>query len=241
MQKKVPSLSVFFPFYNEEANIEKVVKKAIPIIENLADKWEIIMVNDGSKDKTEDVGKRLESDNPNLRLISHHPNQGYGGALRSGFYSAKYDLIAFTDGDGQFDIKEITRFLDKIDKADLVIGYRINRRDPPHRRLIQLLFHTWDFILFGFTFKDIDCGFKMIKKEALYRIPKLFSGGAMITTELLAKAKKEKLKIAQVPVHHYPRLSGKQTGGNIKVIIRAVKETFQLRLALQKTPSESSR
>lgn len=229
MNTKVSELSIFFPFWNEEKNIEKVVTDAIPVAKRVAEKWEIIMVDDGSSDKTLEKAKKLAKSEPaHLRVISHMPNRGYGAALKSGLLNAKYTLVVFADGDGQFDFSEITRFLEKIDAADIVIGNRMKRVDHPFRHLLMNLLKIWDFIFFGFYFKDIDCGFKMFKRSAIKRILPLTSEGAMITTEILAKAKKAKLKIEQVDVNHYPRKYGDQSGGNIRVIVRAIVESFRL-------------
>ncbi len=167
--QRVSELSIFFPFWNEEKNIEKVVRAAIPVAEKLAQKWEIIMVDDGSTDKTLEIAQKLAAKNPNLQIVSHISNRGYGAALKAGFNSAKYDLVVFNDGDGQFDFSESYKFMEKIEKADLVIGYRKKRLDHPLRHFLMALLKIWDFIFFGFRFKDIDCGFKMFKKEALLK------------------------------------------------------------------------
>ncbi|MCL4353603.1 glycosyltransferase family 2 protein [Patescibacteria group bacterium] len=225
---KAESLSVFFPFWNEEMNIEKVVKKAIPVAERLAKRWEIIMVDDGSSDKTLEIAKSMARSNKNLVVVRSEKNRGYGGALKEGFKKARYELVVFTDGDGQFDIAQLPRFLDKIKEADIVIGYREKRFDHPFRHFLMNLLKVWDFVFFGFYFKDIDCGFKLFKKKAVDKIMPLSSEGAMITTEILAKAKRAELKIVQVKVSHYPRHYGNQSGGNVRVIVRAILETFKL-------------
>jgi glycosyltransferase involved in cell wall biosynthesis len=225
---KISELSIFFPFWNEGKNIEAVIKKAIPVAEKVANKWEIIMVDDGSSDNTFEVAKKLEAKHLNLRLVSHQPNRGYGAALREGFESARYKYVVFNDGDGQFDFAEITKFLEKIEAVDMVIGHRKKRVDNPFRHILMNLLKIWDLMLFGFYFRDIDCGFKLFKKEALNKILPLKSEGAMITTEILAKAKRAHLKIDQVEVNHYPRIYGDQTGGNLRVIVRAIKESLYL-------------
>lgn len=226
--QKVRELSVFFPFWNEEENIETVVKKAVPVVSRVAKKWEIIMVDDGSSDKTPEIAKKLSKQNPNLKLVQNSKNRGYGAALKAGFKNSKYDLVVFTDGDGQFDFSEVTRFLNKISSADIVIGFRERRLDHPLRHVLMNLLKVWDFIFFGFYFRDIDCGFKLFKKAAILRMGSLKSEGAMITTEILAKAKRANLKIEQVKVTHYPRKFGNQSGGNLRVIIRAILESFRL-------------
>lgn len=225
---KVSQLSIFFPFWNEEKNIERVIKSAIPVAQKIASKWEIIMVDDGSSDNTLKIARKLAEENPNLVVVADPKNRGYGSALRHGFQNAKYDLIVFNDGDGQFDLNEVSKLLAKINKADIVIGFRRKRLDNPFRHILMNLLKVWDLVLFGLYFKDIDCGFKLFKKEALKKIMPFKSEGAMITTEILAKAKKKNLKISQVQVTHYPRKYGDQSGGNARVIIRAIRESLIL-------------
>ena len=230
MQKKLPELSIFFPFWNEEKNIETVVKKAIPVALEVAKLWEIIMVDDGSNDDTLKIAQKLAQNNKNLKLISHFPNRGYGAAIKAGIEGSKYKYIIFNDGDGQFDFSQVSEFVKLITRSDIVIGFRKKRNDSSifKRLLLMNLLKTWNFILFRFYFRDIDCGFKMITREALDKIGPLRSEGAMITTEIIAKAKKKNLKIKEVGVNHYPRIHGAQSGANFPVILRAVLESLQL-------------
>lgn len=228
MGRRIDELSVFFPFWNEEKNIEQVVERVIPIVSRTAGRWEIIMVDDGSSDNTLKLAEKLARSDSRLKAVTHQPNRGYGAALKEGFANSKYDVVVFTDGDGQFDFSEVTKFVEKIDDADIVIGYRKKRRDHPFRRFLMNILKIWDFVFFGFYFKDIDCGFKMFKKKSLSKIMPFKSEGAMITTEILAKAKMAGLKIAEVEVIHYPREFGNQSGGNLRVIVRAIKESFAL-------------
>lgn len=233
--QKVSELSIFFPFWNEEKNIKNVVENAIPVVKRVAKKWEILMIDDGSSDRTVEIGKNLERKYNNVKLVSHKPNRGYGAALKEGLEKAKYNLVVFTDGDGQFDFAEVKKFLDKIVKNDLVIGYREKRKDSFIRHILMLYLKLHDFILFGFRFRDIDCGFKMFRRNAIRAISPLKSEGAMITTEILAKAKKKGLIIAEVGVHHYPRIHGSQSGANLRVLIRALRESFALWKELRNT------
>jgi glycosyltransferase involved in cell wall biosynthesis len=225
---KLDELTIFFPFWNEEKNIEEVVKRAIPVAEKIAKKWEILMIDDGSSDNTLSIAQKLQQSNENLRVISLHPNRGYGAAIKAGFEHASYRYIVFTDGDLQFDFSEVDKFIEKIVSSDIVIGYRKQRQDSFQRHVLMNLLKIWDYIFFQFYFRDIDCGFKMFRREALEKIMPLRSEGAMITTEILAKAKAKKLRIAQVGVTHYPRIHGDQSGGNLSVIIRAMLETLIL-------------
>ena len=162
---KIDSLSVFFPAYNEEASIVSTVEKAVEALKSLKIKnWEIIIVNDGSFDKTGEKAEELVKKNNNIKVINQ-PNGGYGMALRSGYYHAKYSYIVYTDSDGQFNFSEVTKFIEKIEEADLVIGYRIKRKDPFIRLVFAKGWAICLYIFFGFWLKDVDCGFKMINNN----------------------------------------------------------------------------
>jgi glycosyltransferase involved in cell wall biosynthesis len=224
---KVPSLSVFFPAYNEEANVENMVRQAQRILPEVSEKWEIIPVNDGSKDKTGEIIDRLAKEDSHVRPVHHEKNKGYGGAVISGYQAAKHDLVFFTDGDLQFDLREITLLIEKLDEGDLILGYRKNRRDPWLRKLNAFMWGSLVKFLFGFQVRDVDCAFKMIKRKVVDKV-ELTAGGAMVSTELLARAHREKFRFVEVGVTHYPRVAGTQTGANLKVILRAFKELFKL-------------
>lgn len=229
------NLSVFFPCVNEQGNIEETVQKAIKVLQNLGLTYEIIIINDGSTDQTAKVIERLQKENNYIRSVHHPKNLGYGEALKSGFYGAKYDTIVYTDGDGQFDFSEITKFLQKIETNDVIIGYRIKRQDPFFRILFTRGWALALFFFFRLQLKDVDCGFKMIRRTVLEKISHLQSQrGAMINAELVIKAKKAGFKIAQTGVNHYPRLSGKPTGANIKVIFKSFVDLFKLWWQLKK-------
>ena len=228
MQKKLPELSIFFPFWNEEKNVKHVVESAILVAKSIAEQWEILIIDDGSSDKTYEIGRELAQKYKNVRAITHSPNRGYGAALREGFENARYKYVVFTDGDRQFDFSEVDKFVDAINGSDIVIGFRKKRRDKFVRHVLMYLLKIWDFVFFRFYFKDIDCGFKMFRKSVFNEIMPLRSEGAMITTEILAKATRKKLKIKEVDVNHYPREFGDQSGANIAVVVRAVLESFIL-------------
>ena len=225
----IKDLSLFFPLFNEEGNVENIVKKAKIVLEGLKIKYEIILVNDGSSDNTEKVINRLASKDTNIVAINHPKNLGYGEALKSGFYNAKYDTLVYTDGDGQFDFSEITKFLEKIEDFDVIVGHRIKRQDPFFRIVFKQGWKLSLFAFFGLTLKDVDCGFKMVKRKVLEKIPHLESQrGAMINAELVIKAKKAGFKIGQVGVNHYPRLSGKPTGASLNVIFKSYLDLLKL-------------
>lgn len=227
---QIEALSVFFPAYNEEGNIKNTVVKAKKVLQKLASKWEIIIVNDGSKDKTGEIAGKLAKEDARIRVINHDPNLGYGAALKSGFYGAKYPWIVFTDSDGQFDFTEITRFIDtqKKTNADLVIGYYLKRKVPFYRKLNTFLWELVVLLLFGLKVRDIDCGFKLVSKRVIDGTPKLESErGAFISSEFLIKARAGGFKIVEVGVHHYPA-QRKGTGANLNVIIKSFIDLLRL-------------
>lgn len=225
----IKNLSVFFPLYNEEGNVKEDVTKAVKVLEKLKIDYEILLINDGSTDETGGMAEQIAKKNPKVRVIHHQKNLGYGEALKSGFYNARFDTIVYTDGDRQFNFAEVDKFLEKIKDHDLVIGYRIKRQDPFFRILFKKGWTLSLFTFFGLTLKDVDCGFKMVKRSVLEKIPKLESTrGAMINAEIVIKAKKYGFKVTQVGVNHYPRLSGKPTGATLNVIIRSFFDLFRL-------------
>lgn len=231
MAKLIGELSVFLPAFNEEANIKSVVLKTKEVLEEVADKWELIVVNDGSSDATKEIVDRMSQKDPRIKIISHPSNRGYGAALKTGFYSCLYPWISFIDSDGQFDFSEIKNFIEKQKEsgADLVIGYYKKRRVSFVKILTSKIWEFSVFTFFGLRARDIDCGFKLISKRVIAEIPKLESErGAFISSELLIKAKKKGFKIVEIPVTHYPRLKGEGTGRNFNVIIKSYIDLFKL-------------
>ena len=216
-----------FPTYNEEGNIGRAVDSALQVLEKIADQYEVIVVNDGSKDSTEKIVQQIYGHDGFVRLISHQRNIGYGGSLRTGLESAKYDLIFFTDADLQFDLKEILSLLRWIQEYDIVIGFRAKRSEGLTRR-----FNAWGWgllirMLFGLRVKDIDCAFKLFRKEVFEKIS-VSSLGAFINSEILIRAQKHGFRLKEVPVSHYPRLAGKGSGAHLKTIYKAFHELFKL-------------
>lgn len=221
------SISVFFPCYNEAANVERVTLKAVGVLEQLDTDYEVIVVDDGSSDGTGDIAERIASENPKVKLVRHEVNQGYGSALQSGFKAASKELVFYADGDGQFDINEMPALLPLIDECDIVSCYRVGRQDSFIRKLNAKCWGALVNLLFHMRIRDIDCAFKLYKREIFDNI-EMSSTGALIDTEILARAIRKGYKIIQRPVKHYPRTAGEQTGANIKVIFRAFKELFKL-------------
>lgn len=226
---KVDTLSVFFPIYNEEKNIPVTVEKAIKVLKTLGlEKYEIILVDDGSKDKSLEIIDDLAKKYDFIRAI-HQLNGGYGSALRAGFANAKYDWVVYTDADGQFDFSEVTKFLDKAEESDIIYAYKIKRNDPFFRTIAAAGWALSLFLILGLKVKDVDTGFKMVNKKVLEKISPLESTrGGMINAELVLKAKKAGFKFAQVSVNHYHRLHGKPSGVKLSVIIQSYLDLFKL-------------
>ena len=223
------SLSVFFPAYNEENNISDTVDKALKVLPQIAKKYEIIIVNDGSKDKTGEIADKLSRQHKEVRVIHHEKNRGYGGALKTGMYGASYEVIAFTDSDGQFDFSQIKKFIPYLKDFDMVIGYRKKRAEGLRRDINAKAWGILMKIVFGIKARDIDCAFKVFYRSVLDKIPRLESNGALISAELLMKAHVNHIKIKEIPVDHFPRKAGSPTGANLNVIIKAFKELLQMR------------
>ncbi len=226
--KKLSSLSIFFPAYNEEGNIEGSITQAMAAAEGVTDTYEIIVVNDASKDDTAGVVKRLQATHgEKIRLVTHEKNKGYGGALITGFNSATLDYIFFTDADLQFDLSELELLVAHIDQHDAVIGYRKVRQDP----LIRLVYaRGWNIInriLFGLKVRDIDGAFKLFKREVVANLP-ITSQGNMISAEILIHLMQNNVSMKEVPVTHFPRTEGYAKGANFGVIMRALKEVSRL-------------
>lgn len=222
------SLTIFFPCHNEEANVERVTRLAVEVGRKVADDLEVIIVDDGSKDRTGEIADGLAAEIPEVRAVHNHPNLGYGGALQRGFREATKSWIFYTDGDGQFDLEELPKLVPLLEEHDVVSCYRIDRKDPVIRKINAFAWTTLVNALFRINLRDIDCAFKIYPKTFIDAI-EIQSTGALIDTEMLAKARNRGLSIGQIGVHHYPRTAGEQSGANLAVILRAFKELFRLR------------
>lgn len=230
------AISAVLPAYNEEALIERSVRRVGAVLTDLRTDFEIIVTDDGSRDGTGRILARLQREAPELRLrvVTHPTNQGYGAALASGFDAARKDLIFMTDGDEQFDVTELASFLDALDdRTDLVIGWRRKRADPPLRR-----FNAWGWrllvnALFGYTARDIDCAFKLFRREVWNSLT-VRARGATFSAEFLIKARRLGFRVKELPVSHFPRVAGNPTGARPAVIARALRELVALRLRLER-------
>jgi glycosyltransferase involved in cell wall biosynthesis len=232
---RVARLSYFFPAHNEEANLAGLVDEALATLPGLAETFEVIAVDDGSRDATASIAEALAEQHPGVvRLVRHPVNLGYGAALRSGFGAARYDLIAFTDGDRQFQISDIGHLIERLlapDPPDVVVGFRIKRADPLVRTLYARAYRLANRIFFGLRVTDVDCACKLFRREALDGI-RVESGGAFFSAELLIKLQAAGRRVAEVGVPHYPRTAGSATGAKPQVVLRAVRDFWLLRLRL---------
>ena len=241
---RVARLSWFFPAHNEEANLRPLVEEAIAVLPTIAATWEIIIVDDGSRDSTPAMADELAAAHPDVVRAVHHPtNRGYGAALRTGLGSARYELVAFTDGDRQFrveDLRRLTARLAGADRPDVVVGYRIRRADPLVRTVYARLYRLANRIFFGLRVRDVDCACKLFRREALAGV-RSESGGAFFSAELLIKLRALGRNVAEVGVPHYPRTAGSPTGAKPAVVLRAVRDFWALRLRLWAAPKHALR
>jgi glycosyltransferase involved in cell wall biosynthesis len=236
------SVSVVLPAYNEEEAIESTVRHVAEVMQDLVSDFEIVVTNDGSKDRTGEILGALQRDpSLHLRIVTHQRNRGYGAALASGFDAAESSLIFFTDGDKQFDVGELAGFIPAMDsETDLVIGWRRKRADP-FMRLVNA--RGWKLLvngLFGYTARDIDCAFKLFRRE-VWRSVVVHAHGATFSAEFLIKARRLGFQVRELPVSHYPRSVGSATGAKPAVIARAFRELFSLWRSLDHQLAEDSR
>ena len=230
MMSKKYSISVIFPVYNEEDNIKKVIKEAIDFLlsQRKFNEYEIIIVNDGSKDNTNSILKELKPITPNLKIISHPKNLGYGQALMSGIQQADFDYIFFMDADGQFQIGELEKLAVYLPEFAVILGYREKRKDNLYRKVLGKSYSLLLSLFFGLKLKDVNCGYKLFEKNVL-NCRDVISRGGVFYGEVLLKAKHKGYKFKEVPVKHFPCFSGKQTGGTLKVVLGAIVDLIYLK------------
>ena len=221
------SLSLVLPAHNEAENIEIVVEHALEVLPWYTADFEIIVVNDGSRDQTGEIIDRLAANDARVRAIHHPRNRGYGAALTTGFTASTGDFVMFMDSDRQFDIADIGLLSPFIGKFDIVAGFRKERQDEFHRKLFAETFNLVVRMLFGVHMRDIDAAFKVFRGDML-RSLELTAPGALINTEMQAKLRRQGASLVQIGVNHYPRVAGSATGGSPRVIARAMKETIKL-------------
>jgi len=233
--ERLARLSYFFPAHNEEANVLGLVEEALETLPGLAETFEIVIVDDGSRDGTGRIADELTAAHPGIvRAVHHQTNLGYGAALRSGFRAARFDHVAFTDGDRQFRVPDIARLIDRLaepDRPDVVVGYRIKRADPLVRTVYARAYRLANRIFFGLRVRDVDCACKLFRREALDGLA-VESGGAFFSAELLIKLQVAGRSVAEVGIPHHPRTAGSPTGAKPSVVFRAVRDFWLLRLRM---------
>jgi glycosyltransferase involved in cell wall biosynthesis len=222
-QRTVPSLSIVLPAYNEEVAIAGTIQTVTDAVSSWLEDFEVIVVNDGSKDGTHAIVENIAALNPHVRLVNHPLNRGYGAALHSGFEACSKSLLFFMDSDGQFDIQDLQKFFPYIGTYDAVLGYRINRRDTWVRKLNAWGWKMLVRLVFGLRVRDIDCAFKLYRAD-FFREYQLETRGAMINTEILCKFCRAGYTYTEIGVQHLPRRGGRATGARPAVIIRAFRE-----------------
>ncbi len=224
---RLAGITVFLPSHNEEGNVERVVAGFLAELPRVAERYEVVVVDDGSHDRTGEIADRLAAENPHVLVVHHAKNLGYGGAVNSGLRSGTQPYLLLADGDGQFDPAEMSKLTSLIENYDVVIGRRAQRADNFMRKINGKAWTTLSRLLFGLQITDMDCGFKLFRREAVAGIT-LHSNSAMITTELMARLAGRKARICQVDVTHLPRIAGEQTGNSPLVVLKAFREMFAL-------------
>lgn len=227
-------ISVILPAFNEEKNLFDVVEDVLQYLRTIKDPWEIIIIDDGSFDKTGEIAQKVCRSQSKVKVIQHGKNLGYGRSLSDGFAASTYEYVFFTDSDRQFDLKALSIMwpLAKTGVVDLIIGYRINRQDPFLRKLLSRGYNILTDFLFGLDVKDVDCAFKIFNKRILKKI-KIESNNFFVNTEILAKARHFKFKILEVSVPHFPRQAGRSSV-SMKYIPLTIKELFRIRKSIIK-------
>lgn len=223
------TLSVFFPAYYDEKNISKVVEAAINVLDELKLKdYEITIIEDGSPDKTGEVADALAAKYEKVNVIHHKKNMGYGATLKDGFTNAKMDYVFYTDGDNQFDLRELKKFIALLPYSDIIVGYRKHKQYSLYRKFTSLCYNYLLRLLFDIHYWDIDCAFKLFPVK-LFKEIEIESVDAFIDAEIMLKAKLKGYKTTEMGVEHLPRLDGISTGAKPSVILRTMKEIYEFK------------
>lgn len=215
-----PSVSIFYPCYNDWGTMGSMVMLTLQTAERLGIDYDITLIDDGSGDHTLALLEEIERRFPEVRIVRHAQNRGYGGALRSGFASATKEWIFYTDGDAQYDVRELERLVAEAgDDVDVVQGYKITRHDPLHRIVIGRIYHCLVKVAFGLKLRDVDCDFRLIRRSVFDKV-ELKSDSGVICAEMMTKIQRAGFRMREVPVHHYERHHGKSQFFNFPRIFR---------------------
>ena len=229
----LPRISVVFPCHNEADNVAAVISDAQQHVGALGDDYELIIVDDGSSDGTAERARAAAEGDDRVRVARHPTNLGYGHALRTGFSAARAPLICYVDGDGQFSLADLPALVDALGTHGFVLGHRIKRADPAHRSLNARLWHLVVRLVMGFNVRDIDCGFKLFRREVVQDVEFIAGRGAVISAELVARGRRAGYSFTEVGVHHYPRTAGDSSGNNLMVVLNSFWDIARLRWRLR--------
>ncbi len=231
------SITAFFPAYNDWGTIASMVVLVHRVMEQLTDDFEVVVINDASPDHLGEILEELSRRYPRFRYVTHTANRGYGGALQSGFAAATKHWVFYTDGDAQYDVRELRDLWSARQGADVVNGYKIHRQDPWYRAVIGRLYHHFVSRLFRIPVRDVDCDFRLIRRDLLDRI-RLTEDSGLICVELMTKIARSGARIAQVPVHHYHRMHGRSQFFNLRRVLRVLFQMIRLwwRLDVRREP-----
>jgi glycosyltransferase involved in cell wall biosynthesis len=224
---RLPGLSAFFPVFDEESNVVPMAEALLAALPQVARRWELVIVDDGSRDATGALADAFAARHPGVRVVHHERNRGYGAAIRSGLATARLEYVFLTDGDRQFDPAEVARLVPALERADVVVGFRARRSDPLFRRLYAVGWNALVRRLLGLPVRDVNCAFKLMRRDALAGL-RLEAEGAAVSAELLARLGRSGRRIVELPVAHFPRRAGRATGGRARVVARAFAELLLL-------------
>jgi len=237
---RLDGLSFFFPALNEEDNVAPIVEEALSVLPRFADDLEITVVDDGSSDRTGAIADELARSDPRVRVIHHGTRRGYGGAVRSGLVAATKRWVFFTDGDRQFALEDLALLIAESAGADAVVGFRKKRADPARRLFVAWVYNGLIRLLFGGGWRDVDCAFKLFRREVFVRVPleRVQSNGAFFSPELLITLRRAGVRVRQVGVRHFPRTAHEPKGASPRVILRAIRDLLRLRARLWLHPRD---
>ena len=228
------TVSLVLPALNEADNIASTVDDCVQTLRRVAQDYEVIVVDNDSTDNTADIVRQIQSENTRIRLI-HQPIRGYGSAIWTGLKTAKMEIVGWRDSDSQYRTADIVPMLKALDSYDVVVGHRVQRKDPSHRLFFALLWNLLNRTLFGFVVHDMDCGSKIFRREVVDTLD-VKAAGAVFNIEILVQAKRAGFRVGEVSISHLPRHAGENTGGSLRVILRAIREVLRLRWRLLREP-----